>query len=67
MNRKRILRSWWLWGLLVLFVIFVLPSLLSGGSDYHAVTTSTAIEQIRAGNVTKAVQGDKEQLLQLEL
>jgi cell division protease FtsH len=67
MNRKRILRSWWLWGLVVLFVIFVLPSLLSGGSDYHAVSTTTAIEQIESGNVTKAVQSDKEQLLQLEL
>jgi cell division protease FtsH len=67
MNRKRILRSWWLWGLVVLFVIFVLPSLLSGGSDYHGVSTTQAIEQIDSGNVTKAVQSDKEQSLQLEL
>ena len=67
MNRKRLLRSWWLWGLLVLFVIFFLPGLLSGGSDYHGVGTSTAISQITKGNVAKAVVQDKEQTLQLDL
>jgi cell division protease FtsH len=67
MNRKRILRSWWLWGLVVLFIIFVLPSLLSGGGDYHPVSTTQAIKQIESGNVSKAVLSDKEQLVQLEL
>ncbi len=67
MNRKKLLRSWWLWGLLVLFVIFFLPGLLSGGSDYHGVGTSTAIQQISSGNVAKAVVQDKEQTLQLDL
>ncbi len=37
------------------------PSLLSGGSSYHGVNTSDAIAQIQAGNVTKALQKDKEQ------
>src|SRR5438105_14632474 len=67
MNRKRIVRSWWLWGLLVLFVIFVLPSVLSGGNGYHGVSTSEALTQIRTGNVTNAVENDKEQTLQLTL
>ncbi|MDT4911432.1 MAG: cell division protease FtsH, partial [Pseudonocardiales bacterium] len=67
MNRKRLLKSWWLWGLLVLFVIFFLPSLLSGGSGYHGVGTSQALEQVTSGNVKSAVIDDKEQTLQLTL
>jgi cell division protease FtsH len=67
MNRKRILRSWWLWAIVILFCFLVLPSLLSGGSGYHGVDTSTAIAQIDNGNVAKATQQDKEQTLQLEL
>ncbi len=67
MNRKRLLRSWWLWGLLVLFVIFVLPNTLSGGSDYHAVSTSDALTQITNHNVKKAVLDDKGQTLELTL
>ncbi|HVU91098.1 MAG TPA: ATP-dependent zinc metalloprotease FtsH [Jatrophihabitans sp.] len=67
MNRKRLVRSWWLWGLLALFLIFVLPNLLSSGSGYHGVGTSDAISQIENHNVKKAIQSDKEQTLQLEL
>jgi cell division protease FtsH len=67
MNRKRILRSWWLWGLLVLFVIFVLPNLLSSSGDYHGVGTNTALSQIADKNVSKAVVDTKEQTLQLTL
>src|SRR4051812_48568745 len=67
MNRKRLVRSWWLWGLLALFLIFVLPNLLSSGSGYHSVSTSDAISQISSGNVKKAVQADKEQTLELQL
>jgi cell division protease FtsH len=67
MNRKRILRSWWLWAAVIVFGFLVLPSLLSGGSDYHGVTTSQAIEQINSGNVKKALQKDKEQSLELNL
>ena len=67
MNRKRVLRSWWLWGLLVLFAVFILPSLLSGGSDYHGVQTSQALQQVTDKNVASAVIEDKEQTLQLTL
>jgi cell division protease FtsH len=67
MNRKRILRSWWLWGLLVLFIIFFVPNLVSGGPSYHGVGTSDALHEISSGDVTKAVVNDKEQTLQLEL
>jgi cell division protease FtsH len=67
MNRRRVLRSWWLWALLILFGFLVLPGLISGGSGYHGVSTSEAITQITSGNVEKAVQLDKEQTLQLTL
>src|SRR6266545_1171904 len=67
MDRKRLFRSWWLWAVVIIFAIFVLPSVLSGGSDYHAVNTSQALAQIKAGNVSKAVMHDKEQSLTLEL
>ncbi|HEV7205785.1 MAG TPA: ATP-dependent zinc metalloprotease FtsH [Jatrophihabitans sp.] len=67
MNRKRILRSWWLYAVLVLFAFLILPGLISGGSSYHGVSTSDALQQISSNNVKKAVQADKEQTLQLEL
>ncbi|MEP7021172.1 MAG: ATP-dependent metallopeptidase FtsH/Yme1/Tma family protein, partial [Pseudonocardiales bacterium] len=67
MKSKRILRSWWLWAALILVGFLVVPSLLSGGSPYHKVSTSDAIAQINAGNVTKALQKDKEQTLELTL
>jgi cell division protease FtsH len=67
MNRKRILRSWWLWAAVALFAILILPNLLSSGSGYHGVDTGVAIKQITSGNVVKATQEDKEQTLQLDL
>ncbi|HET6876299.1 MAG TPA: ATP-dependent metallopeptidase FtsH/Yme1/Tma family protein, partial [Jatrophihabitans sp.] len=67
MNRKRILRSWWLWAAVILFGFLVLPGLISGGSDYHGIDTNAALSQISSGNVSKAVIDDKEQTLQLDL
>ena len=67
MNRKRVLKSWWLWGLLVLFVLFVVPNMLSGSSSYHGVSTSDALNQLNSNNVSSAIVGDKEQSLQLTL
>ncbi|TAM92405.1 MAG: ATP-dependent metallopeptidase FtsH/Yme1/Tma family protein [Jatrophihabitans sp.] len=67
MNRKRLTRSWWLWAALILLVLFVFPSLLSGGSSYHGVATSTALQQIESGNAKQVTLKDKEQLLQIQL
>ncbi|HEY2271462.1 MAG TPA: ATP-dependent zinc metalloprotease FtsH [Jatrophihabitantaceae bacterium] len=67
MNRKRILRSWWLWAAVILFAFLILPQILSGGSGYHSVDTSVAIKQITSGNVASATQEDKEQVIQLTL
>jgi cell division protease FtsH len=67
MIRKRLLRSWWLWAAVLIFAFFIVPSLLSGGSDYHGVNTDVAIAQIKSGNVTDAVVQDREQNLELTL
>ncbi|MEO9138343.1 MAG: ATP-dependent zinc metalloprotease FtsH [Jatrophihabitans sp.] len=67
MNRRRILRSWWLWAGLVLFALLILPNVLSSGSGYHGVSTSDALAQVTSGHVKKAVIDDKEQTLQLDL
>src|SRR5690349_13999189 len=67
MNRKRIMRSWWLWAVVILFGFLVLPRLLTGTSTYHSVSTSDALAQLDAGNFTKVVQEDKEQTLQITL
>ncbi|HEY3716904.1 MAG TPA: ATP-dependent zinc metalloprotease FtsH [Jatrophihabitantaceae bacterium] len=67
MDRKRLFRSWWLWAIVIIFAIFILPSVLSGGSDYKSVNTSVAYAQIDSGNFTTATMKDKEQQLQLTL
>jgi len=67
MDRRRIFRSWWLWVAVVVVVLFILPTLLSGNNNYHAVNTSQAVAQINAKNVSKAVIHDKEQKLELTL
>ncbi len=67
MNRKRILRSWWLWAAVILFAFLILPQLLSSGSDYHAVTTSQALQAIKGGHVQSVVVGDKEQTLDITM
>ncbi|HEY8302940.1 MAG TPA: ATP-dependent zinc metalloprotease FtsH [Jatrophihabitans sp.] len=67
MNRKRILRSWWLWAAVILFAFLILPNLLSTGSSYHGVNTSDALNAIKSGHAAKVVVGDKEQTLQIDL
>src|SRR5215475_4396862 len=67
MDRRRLFRSWWLWAIVIIFAIFVLPSVVSGGSDYKAVNTSVAYAQIDSGNFTTATIRDKEQQLQIDL
>ena len=68
MDRKKLFRSWWPWviGLVVIFALFVLPTIAST-SSYTSVNTSEALAQIQAGNVVKATVHDKEQTLDLEL
>jgi len=67
MNRKRILRSWWLWAIVIIFAVVFLPSWLSNAGQYKSVDTSVALAQLNSGNVTKVVQKDKEQVLELDL
>ena len=67
MDRKRIVRSWWLWAVVAIVLFFALQSVLSSGDEYHSVNTSQAISQINSGNVDKAVIHDKEQSLNLDL
>ena len=67
MNRKRLLRAWWLWAAVGVFAFLVLPGLLAGGSDYQGVSTTDALTQISKGNVVSAIVSDKEQTLELVL
>ena len=67
MNSKRIVRSWWLWAVVILFGFLILPRLLSSTSEYHSVSTSDALAQLDSGNFSKVVQEDKEQTLQITL
>jgi len=64
---KRLLRSWWLWAAVLIFAFFIVPSLLSGGSDYHGVNLNVALSQLHKENVTDAVIQDREQNLELTL
>ena len=67
MDRKRIVRSWWLWAVIAVVAFFVLSSAFSGGDGYKSVNTSVAVAQIKAGNVTSATLNDKSQTLELTL
>ena len=67
MDRKRLLRSPWLWIGALIFVIFLVTQGISGGSDYKSVKTSEALAQIDAGNVKTATIHDKEQSIDLVL
>jgi cell division protease FtsH len=67
MNRKRVLRSWWLWAILVIFAVIFLPNLISRTPGYHNESLSVAEAQITSSNVKKATIKDKEQQLLLDL
>ncbi|RZS41220.1 cell division protease FtsH [Herbihabitans rhizosphaerae] len=67
MDRKRLLRNPLLWIAAVLLIYFLVSMLLDDTRGYSQVSTSKAIEQVRAGNVTKAELEDKEQQLKLNL
>jgi cell division protease FtsH len=67
MDRKRVFRAWWLWGLAGLLAVILLSSIFSGGSDFHEVKTSQVLTQISDGNVESATIKDKEQIVELTL
>ena len=68
MDRKRIVRSWWLWAAVPSVVFFVLPSLLTPAvASTTAVNTSQAIAQINSGNVDKAMHPRQGADLDLDL
>ncbi|SDI94801.1 membrane protease FtsH catalytic subunit [Frankineae bacterium MT45] len=67
MNRKRLVRSFWLWIPLAVIAYFVLSSALSSGDDYKSVTTAQALNAINTDQVVKATQHDKEQYVDLDL
>ena len=66
MDRKRLVKSWWLWIAIGVLAFFVLSSTLSGGDSYKSVKTSVAVAQLKAGNVKTATLNDKSQTLQIE-
>ncbi|MBA3293663.1 MAG: ATP-dependent metallopeptidase FtsH/Yme1/Tma family protein, partial [Geodermatophilaceae bacterium] len=67
MERKRLIRSPWLWVGLAVLLFFVVQPLFSGGDDFTEVKTSVALEQLESGNVSEATINDKEQTLDLTL
>ena len=67
MDRKRLLRNPLIWILAVLLLYFVISMLFDDTRGYTQVSTSKAIEQVKAGNVEKASLEDKEQQLKLTL
>ncbi len=67
MERKRLIRSPWLWVGLAVLLFFVVQPLFSGGGDFTEVKTSVALEQLESGNVSEATINDKEQTLDLTL
>ena len=67
MERKRLIKSPWLWVGLAVLLFFVVQPLFSGGADFTEVKTSVALEQLDSGNVSEATINDKEQTLDLTL
>ncbi|WP_213454982.1 ATP-dependent zinc metalloprotease FtsH [Rhizomonospora bruguierae] len=67
MERTRFFRRPVVWIILVIIGAIALSSLFTGGPSYHRVETSVALEQLAKGGITKVVQQDKEQTLQIDL
>ncbi len=67
MERKRLIRSPWLWVGLAVLLFFVVQPLFGGGDDFTEVKTSVALGQLESGNVAEAIINDKEQTLDLTL
>ncbi|UWZ37217.1 ATP-dependent zinc metalloprotease FtsH [Dactylosporangium roseum] len=67
MERTRLFRRPVVWILLVIIGAIVLSSFFTSGPSYTKADTSFVFDQLRSGNVTKAVIQDKEQTLNLDL
>ncbi|UWP83396.1 ATP-dependent zinc metalloprotease FtsH [Dactylosporangium fulvum] len=67
MERTRLFRRPVVWILLVIIGAIVLSSFFTSGPSYTKADTSLVFDQLRSGNVTKAVIQDKEQTLNLDL
>jgi len=67
MERRKLMRSPWLWVGLAVLLFFVVQPLFSGGGDFTEVKTSVALDQLASGNVTEATINDREQTLDLTL
>ena len=68
MDRRRILRSPWLYVVAAVVLFFlVFQPLFSGSGGFSEVPTSTALAQVDSGNYSKVVINDKEQTLDITL
>jgi cell division protease FtsH len=67
MERTRFFRRPVVWIILVIIGAIALSSFFTSGPSYTKADTSVALQQLRDGNVSKALVQDKEQTLQLDL
>jgi cell division protease FtsH len=67
MDRRRIVRSPWLWIVAAVILFLVVQSGFRGNGGFSEVDTSTALAQLNSGNYTKVVMNDKEQTLDITL
>ena len=67
MALKRGIRGPLIWIVIAVLGALLLTTLFRGGGGYEEVDTSVALEQIEAGNYSKAVLHDKEQYIELDL
>jgi len=67
MERTRFFRRPVVWIILAIIGGIALTSLFSSDPSYTKVDTSIALQQLRSGNVKKALIEDKEQMLTLDL
>ena len=67
MERTRFFRRPVVWIIVAIIGAIALSSFFSSGPSYTRADTSVAMQQLRSGNVKKAVIEDKEQTLNLDL
>jgi len=67
MERTRFFRRPVVWIILVIAGVIALSSFFTSGPSYQRVDTSVALERLTQPGISKVVQKDKEQTLQIEL